>query len=93
MDWRVTFLTFGLVFLAELGDKTQLMVFAQTTKTGAPLAVFLGAAGALVASTLLGVLVGGAMGKLPPWILKGAAGTMFIGFGVWTFIELFSKKA
>ncbi len=84
MDWKVISVTFALVFVAELGDKTQLMVFARSAETGAPLAVFIGAAAALVTSTLLGVLVGGAVSRLPEWIVKGLAGLMFIGFGIWT---------
>lgn len=88
MDWRIAGATFLLVFLAELGDKTQLMVFARSAETRAPVAVFVGAAAALVASTLLGVLVGSAMGKLPEWLVKGVAGVMFIGFGIWTLYGL-----
>ena len=82
MDWKVIFATFALVFVAELGDKTQLMVFARSAETGAPLPVFVGAAATPVASTLLGVLVGGAAARLPDWLVKGAAGLMFIGFGI-----------
>jgi putative Ca2+/H+ antiporter (TMEM165/GDT1 family) len=88
MDWRIALATFGLVFVAELGDKTQLLVFTRSAETRAPVAVFLGAAAALVASTLLGVLVGEQVGKLPEWLVKGGAGLMFIAFGVWTLYGL-----
>jgi putative Ca2+/H+ antiporter (TMEM165/GDT1 family) len=88
MDWKIAMVTFALVFVAELGDKTQLMVFARSAETRAPVAVFVGAAAALVASTLLGVLVGSAVGKLPEWMVKGTAGIMFIGFGIWTLYGL-----
>jgi Ca2+/H+ antiporter, TMEM165/GDT1 family len=88
MDWRVVSVTFGLVFLAELGDKTQLMVFGRSAQTGSPLAVFIGASAALVASTLIGVLVGGMVGKLPEWVVKGTAGVLFIVLGAWTLYGL-----
>lgn len=88
MDWRVAGVTFALVFVAELADKTQLMVLARSAETGAPFSVFVGAAGALVLSTCLGVMVGGAVGKLPPWMVKSVAGLMFITIGVWTLVGL-----
>jgi len=88
MDWKVVGVTFALVFIAELGDKTQLMVFGRSAETGAPWSVFLGAVAALVLSTCLGVLVGGAVGKLPPRLVRGAAGLMFVALGVWTLVGL-----
>ena len=96
MDWRIIGTTFVLIFIAELGDKTQLAVFARTMDTRAPGAVFIGGALALVASTLIGVLIGGALGKLPATANTGIrvmAGLMFLGFGVWTFIDLFKKTS
>ena len=84
MDWRVFAATFGLMFIAELGDKTQLLVFARSAETGKPVAVFLGAAAALLLSTALGVAVGGAVQKLPDWIVKAVAGSVFILIGAWT---------
>ena len=54
MEWGILFSTFGLTFVAELGDKTQLAVVAQTCKYRRPWAVFLGASLALTAVTLLG---------------------------------------
>ena len=96
MDWRIVGSTFLLIFIAELGDKTQLAVFARTTETQKPLSVFIGGAAALVASTLLGVLIGGALTKLPDKVnigIKVVAGLLFLGFGIWTFIELFKAKS
>ncbi len=94
MDWKIIGTTFALIFIAELGDKTQLAVFARTIEARAPWSVFLGAAAALVASTVLAVLIGGALAKMPEKInigIKVVAGLMFIGFGVWTFVELLRK--
>lgn len=88
MEWKIAATTFALIFIAELGDKTQLLVFARSAETSAPLSVFIGAAAALVMSTLLGVLVGGAVSRLPEWILKSVAGTVMIVMGLWTLSGL-----
>ena len=57
-NWRIAGTTFGLVALAELGDKTQLAVIALSGKYGSPVAVFLGASLALVLVSSAGVLAG-----------------------------------
>ena len=54
MKWQVILLAFTTLFLAELGDKTQLAVFTLVTKCRAPLEVFLGSILALAAVTLIG---------------------------------------
>lgn len=80
---------FVTVFLAELGDKTQLatLLFAadqNTSKVG----VFAASAGALVLSSLLAVLVGSQLSAyIPPRALKLAAGIGFIAIGIWVFID------
>ncbi|MCA9539375.1 MAG: TMEM165/GDT1 family protein [Myxococcales bacterium] len=85
MDWRMFATVFGTVFLAELGDKTQLatMVFAARTP-GGRWTVFAAAAAALVLSTALGVLAGGIVNKLvdPRWLTR-AAGAAFVLLGAW----------
>jgi putative Ca2+/H+ antiporter (TMEM165/GDT1 family) len=75
--------TFGLVFLAELGDKTQLATLSLAASGKARLAVFVGAAGALVLTSAIAVLVGGTVARLVPevWIQR-AAGASFIIMGV-----------
>jgi len=80
------FSIFAAVFLAELGDKTQLatMLFAAEGSSG-KLWVFLAASLALVASSALAVLAGGLIGQwVSPRALKIAAGTGFILIGIWT---------
>src|SRR4029453_18349310 len=59
MNWSALATAFGLVFLAEMGDKTQLAVITLTARTEAPVSVFLGASAALVAVTLVGAFLGG----------------------------------
>lgn len=83
MDWQVFWVTFGTVFLAEMGDKTQLAALTLTADKGTPLAVLAGACSALCLATLLGVLVGGVMAQyVPPQIIKKAAGLVFVIIGV-----------
>jgi len=60
-EFDVVTSAFGAVFLAELGDKTQLAAVTLTASTRQPLAVFVGASTALVAVTLLGVVAGAAL--------------------------------
>jgi putative Ca2+/H+ antiporter (TMEM165/GDT1 family) len=83
MDWRVFLTTFGAIFLAEMGDKTQLAAMTMAAETKKPLTVFVSAALALACVSALGVLVGGALGHYLPleWI-KRAAAVGFIVIGV-----------
>jgi putative Ca2+/H+ antiporter (TMEM165/GDT1 family) len=76
---------FLTVFLAELGDKTQLatMLFATDTQVS-KVGVFLAASGALVLSTLIAVLVGSQLSQyISPRMLKIMAGVGFIVIGTW----------
>lgn len=83
LDWKVMMSTFGLIFVAELGDKTQLTTMMLAAQSDAPRAVFLGAAGALALSALLGVAFGEAITRVVPTsFIHLAAGVAFIGLGV-----------
>ncbi len=84
MDWQVFLSTLGLLFLAELGDKTQLAVIAQTCRFRRPGAIFLGASLALAVVTGLGVLAGQLAGRLIPgqWI-RYIAAAGFVLMGAW----------
>lgn len=79
-------LAFALVFLAELGDKTQLATFCFSADCeNTRLSVFLGAAGALVLSSLIAVLLGAGVSRfVSPAVIKVAAGIFFIAVGGWT---------
>ena len=83
MDLRVLLTTFGIIFLAEMGDKTQLAAMTMSAQTKKPWAVFIGASLALTAVSLIGVLVGGVIGQYIPleWVKRIAAG-LFILIGV-----------
>jgi putative Ca2+/H+ antiporter (TMEM165/GDT1 family) len=82
MNLRLLASTFGLIFLAELGDKTQLATLTLAASGDSRWMVFLGAAGALVATSALGVLAGEAVSRVipPVWIAR-AAGVAFIAMG------------
>ncbi len=58
--------TFATIFLAELGDKTQLATVAISGTTKRPLAVFIGSSSALVLASLLGAITGGSLANLIP---------------------------
>jgi putative Ca2+/H+ antiporter (TMEM165/GDT1 family) len=82
VDWRVFLSTFALVFLAELGDKTQLATVAMMARSRSPLAVFGGAALALVTITLVSVLVCEALLRVVPVVyMTRATGVLFILIG------------
>jgi Ca2+/H+ antiporter, TMEM165/GDT1 family len=83
MDLKLFLSTFGVVFLAELGDKTQLATLSLAASGKSRLTVFLGAAVALVVTSGIGVLVGEAVSRVVPavWIHR-AAGAAFIVMGI-----------
>jgi putative Ca2+/H+ antiporter (TMEM165/GDT1 family) len=82
MDWKTILSTFGLIFLAELGDKTQLACIGLVCRTRSPLAVFLGAVGALATVTLVGVVFGEALANLvPAAYIRKASGALFMVIG------------
>jgi putative Ca2+/H+ antiporter (TMEM165/GDT1 family) len=78
-------LSLALIFLAELGDKTQLATFCFSAECDSRLSVFLGSAGALVLSSLIAVFLGAAVSRfVSPAMIKTGAGVFFIIVGVWT---------
>jgi len=83
MDLKLLFSTFTLVFLAELGDKTQLATLSLAASGRSRLTVFVGAASALVLTSLIAVLVGEGLARVVPaiWIHR-AAGVGFIVLGL-----------
>lgn len=89
MDWRLLASTFVLLFLAELGDKTQLAVITLSSKEHKPLPIFLGASIALCFVTLLGVLGGEALTRLvPEGLLRRLSAGAFLLMGALMWFEL-----
>lgn len=77
-------MTFASIFLAELGDKTQLGVFSLSASSRAPFTIFIAASLALIAATFVGVLAGSLLARYVNLkILKLAGGLIFVLIGLW----------
>lgn len=82
MDWKIFLITFGAVFLAELGDKTQLAGLTLSAKSKMPLMVFLGSVSAYAGVTFITVFLGAALGRfIQPEYIRYTAAVMFIVIG------------
>ncbi|MEM8642039.1 MAG: TMEM165/GDT1 family protein [Cyanobacteria bacterium P01_G01_bin.54] len=78
MDWQLLGLSFITVFLAEIGDKSQIAAIALSGSSQSPKAVFLGTTVALVLASFVGVILGeGIAAFLPAQLLKGLAALGF----------------
>ncbi len=86
MDWKVFFASFGVVFMAELGDKTQLAGLNLAAKSKMPFLVFLGSVLAYAVVTSITVMIGDTLTKFirPEHIRYGAA-SLFIIIGILIF--------
>lgn len=89
MDLKLLATVFGSIFIAELGDKTQLATLLYAADAHNPkLTVFVGSAAALVATSALGVAAGTFISQhVSPQVLSWVAGLGFIGIGVWTILR------
>jgi putative Ca2+/H+ antiporter (TMEM165/GDT1 family) len=85
---KIYLAVFASVFMAELGDKTQLATLTYAASPGAsPLGVFVAAAAALIVSSALAVLIGSRIERwVSPAQLQLLAGLAFIGIGTWMVI-------
>jgi len=89
MDFKILAMIFFSVFVAELGDKTQLatMLFAADKNTG-KLTVFLGASLALIVTSAIGVLAGSVISQyVSEKTLHYLAGVGYISIGIWTLAK------
>ena len=85
--------TFITIFIAELGDKTQLATLTMSGTSNKPLAVFLGSSTALVLASLVGALAGGSISNfVPEIILKSIASVTFFILGMRLFINSFTSN-
>jgi putative Ca2+/H+ antiporter (TMEM165/GDT1 family) len=83
MDWKLFASTFAAIFVAELGDKTQLAALSLAAGSSSKWAVFAGSALALVATSALAVLGGEMVSRFvsPIW-LRRIAGVVFVAMGI-----------
>ena len=87
--WKIFLTTFGVMFLSEIGDKTQLAVMSCASRFRSPWIVFAGAALALVLATAAGVFVGSALPALVGGkAIRFVSGGLFVLFG---FLILIGK--
>jgi putative Ca2+/H+ antiporter (TMEM165/GDT1 family) len=88
MDWKLIVSTFGAIFLAELGDKTQLAAVTLSASTKQPVAVLIGASVALVAVSAIGVAVGAGLSEvIPLTVIRKVSAAAFVLIGVAMLME------
>jgi putative Ca2+/H+ antiporter (TMEM165/GDT1 family) len=89
VDARLFLAVFGTIFLAELGDKTQLATLLYASDAHNPkLTVFAASAAALVAAAAIGTLAGAFVSQhVDPKLLTRIAGIGFVLLGVWTLVR------
>ncbi|MFH1363368.1 MAG: TMEM165/GDT1 family protein [Candidatus Omnitrophota bacterium] len=82
MDWKVFLAAFGAIFLAELGDKTQMANLCLSAKSKSWLTVFVASVAAFAVVTLITVSLGNILGKyIHPGYVKYASAVIFIAIG------------
>ncbi len=83
MDYKLILTTFGLVFLAELGDKTQITALCLAAECQSRISVFIGSAAGLVLTSFIAVFCGDLLARLiPPFYIRIGAGVFFVAAGV-----------
>jgi putative Ca2+/H+ antiporter (TMEM165/GDT1 family) len=88
MAWNQFVTAFSVIFLAELGDKTQLAVITMSASTQRPLSIFLGGSLAMVLLTAIGSAAGEIVAQyVPEGVLSKVAAILFILMGVWTWLK------
>jgi putative Ca2+/H+ antiporter (TMEM165/GDT1 family) len=89
IDWKVFATTFVMLFVAEIGDKTQLAVISMTSKTQKPVTVFIASVAALAVVTVIGVTVGASLTAVLPRIwIKRVAAILFFVVGILVFLDV-----
>ena len=88
MDWKLFGSTFLAIFIAEMGDKTQLATLSFASSGSSRWMVFAASALALVATSAIAVLAGEVVARyVPPIWIKRAAGALFIVLGILMFVR------
>jgi putative Ca2+/H+ antiporter (TMEM165/GDT1 family) len=81
--WKVFLTTFGIVFLAELGDKTQLAVISCASRFRSPWIVLAGASIAMILATAIGTAVGSFLtAVIGERVIRFVSGGLFVLFGI-----------
>ena len=89
--WAVFTSTFVTIFLAEMGDKTQIVTLLMTAESQSPWLVFVGAAAALITTSLLGVLIGYWLSKkLNPKVLDLSVAVLLLFITAWLISDIIS---
>lgn len=84
--------TFITIFLAEIGDKTQLSTLLMSAESHSPWVVFIGSAAALITTSLLGVLLGSWIAtRLSPKTVEKSAGVMLLVISLMLFWDVFTS--
>ena len=82
--FSIVITSFSTIFLAELGDKTQLATLILSAQSGRPLVIFIGAAIALISTSLLGVLIGRWIANnLPRERFTVVSGIIMVSLGIY----------
>lgn len=85
---RIIITSFWIIFLAELGDKTQFQTMILASQTRNPIAVFIGASSALVLSVIIGIIFSSFIIKyIPETVIRMASGFLFITIGILTLLK------
>jgi putative Ca2+/H+ antiporter (TMEM165/GDT1 family) len=88
MVWNQFLTAFAAIFLAELGDKTQIAMITMSASSEHPLSTFLGGAIAMVLLTGIAVLAGEAVTRfIPSAVLSKIAAVLFVLIGIWTWFK------
>jgi len=88
MDWKLLATTFATLFVAELGDKTQLACVLLAADSKKPWTVFVGSSLALVTVSLIGVLFASLICQyIPPGIMKKVAAVGFVVMGTLIYFD------
>lgn len=83
MDWKAFSTSFALIFVAELGDKTQLAAMGLSATQASTLSVLAGSVLGISCATVLGVAAGKLLGSwINPDMLRVSGGILFLVFGV-----------
>lgn len=88
MAWSQFLTAFAAIFIAELGDKTQIAMITMSASSKHPFSIFLGGASALVLLTAIAVLAGEAVTRyVPEAVLSKIAAVLFVLIGIWTWFK------